>query len=88
MPIFNPSTHDVYICMFASGKHGREETDESLYFDTHQKRFFIVESSEFQSGPNVTCNHSIRQISVEQARTIVESNPEWLAKAMPYFPEG
>lgn len=85
MPIFNRKPHHEFICMFSSNRHMREETDECLYFDTQKQEFFIVEQTEYESGPNVSVSHTTRSASEEEARSIVSRDPEWAAKASQFF---
>lgn len=85
--IFNPKPHHEFICMFSSSRHMRKETDESLYFDTQKREFFVVEQVEFESGPRVSVDHTVRAISDEEAKSIVSRRAEWSGKASQFLSE-
>ncbi len=87
MHIFNPKPHHEFICMFSSSRHMREETDKCLRFDTQENEFFIIEQTEYVSGPSVSVSHTKRSISMDEARSIVSSDSEWLSRANQYFQE-
>ena len=86
MSIFNKKSHQEFICMFSSNRHMREETDKSLYFNTQKQEFFVVEQTEYESGPNVSVSHTPpRRATDEEARSIVRRDPEWETKASRFF---
>lgn len=81
MGIFNPKPHHTHVGQTFSARKNREEEDHSLYFDSKKNEFFIVESTEYESGPNVSCHHSIRELSTEGLEAVLNEHPELVEKA-------
>jgi hypothetical protein len=75
--------------MFYSGRPAvREEVDKSLYYDTKENTFFVVESTEIESGPRIHTGFSKKAITEQEARDIIASRPdmpELSEKAARYF---
>lgn len=91
MPIFQRKTQHEYIGMFSSERPAvREEVDKTLYYDTLEKTFFVVESTEIESGPRVSCDHSVKKVSEQEVLAIIASRqdlPELAEKAARFFKE-
>ena len=80
MPIFNRKPHHTYVGQTFSMRKNRFEEDHSLYFDSESGEFFIVESTEYESGPNVSCNHSITELDESELETELRLHPELVEK--------
>ena len=79
--IFNPLPEHLYIVMFHDAKPEiRVEEDHSLYFDDESLSLFIVISRECESGPNVSCHHSIYPLE-----EYVKAQPMMKAKLISAF---
>ena len=78
MPIFNPKPHHTYVGGIYSERRKRREEDHDVYFDSESQRFFVVESTEYDSPSGVTCNHITRQLSNEALEAILTEHPDLL----------
>lgn len=67
--------------MYFRDRRMKEEIDRTLYFDSNKKVFFVVESTEYESGPAITINHSIHELDTTQLQSLLEKHPELLEKA-------
>jgi hypothetical protein len=87
LPVFTSKPGDEFICMFFSERSSRTETTKSLYFDTQTREFFVVEETEYESGPNVTCSFTRQVVSDEAALATVSREPEGDMRARRFLAE-
>lgn len=57
---FHAKPNHQFIRQIYFSKKNSVEEDHSLYFDTFKKEYFVIESTEHISGPNVTSTYIIR----------------------------
>lgn len=67
---FQAKPNHKFIKQIHSSKKNSVEEDHSLYFDTFKKEYFVVESTEYESGPNVTNSYIVRPIETSEAKTL------------------
>ena len=89
MPFFNREPYHEYIGEFFKEKPAvREWVDKTLYYDTRDNTFFVVERTEMESGPRTYNDFSKKTITEQEAREIIASRPdlpELTEKAARYF---
>ncbi|TWU58516.1 hypothetical protein Poly51_12950 [Rubripirellula tenax] len=66
-------------CHRRLNSYGQYEQDTSLYINKDTGQYFIVESEEFVSGPDVRCSHQVKPLTQQELEALVSTDAE-LAK--------
>jgi hypothetical protein len=81
MVLFRPAPHHIRIGVLSSSRPDHKtEIDRDLYYDNKKNKCFNVESTEYQSGPDVGCSHEIENLDNDALEALLQSNPEFLEK--------
>lgn len=85
MPMFNPKPSQIRIGRLHSEKGIRYEEDHYLYFDKDTSGFFVVEETEHDSGPKVSCNYSIQDLKGINIELYLKDHPDLMLKAKEFI---